>query len=222
MKTDWRSSQTEQLLPGAKVKRGRMIVPRNQWSGIPDISMAGGVCFALSTEWCYSALKGQDFDQAKALPRALARQRAYNATFEHQIKNLTDGSRYHQFFQATEPPSFRFMQDQFRHEGRTCVRQSVKPGQISIHLRGQFMQPAPCLLGFFGVENGKNWGHATALGGLGSRANTPRFYDPNQGQFSWPAQSNSGTIAQEILSNLDRAYGLYTIRDFVIYGFALS
>jgi hypothetical protein len=183
--------------------------------------MAGGVCFALSTEWCYSALQGQPFDQGKALPRALARQRAYNSTFEQQIKNLTGGAQYLQFFRAAEPPSFRFMQDQFRHEGKKCVRQSVKPGQISIYLRGQFMQPSPSLFGFFGVDNGQNWGHATALGGLGSGGDDPRFYDPNQGQFSWPSGTDSGTITQEILSNLDQAYGLGTIRDFVIYSFTL-
>ena len=217
MITDWESPQSDQLLPNAKLNsaRNKMVVPRNQWGGIPDISMAGGICFALSTEWCNSCLNNENFDQGSIFHRMLSRQRAYNMTFENQIKSLTKEPQYAQYFLTAEPPSFRFMQDQVRHQNVECTRQAVKPNQISIHLRGLFMQQHPCILGFFGVDNGDNWGHATAVSGLGG--SNPRFYDPNQGQFSWSSGTDANTISQEILSNIDGLYELHTIRDYVIY-----
>lgn len=217
MNPDWELAQSDQLLPNARVNSAgtKMVVPRNEWGSIPDISMAGGICFALSTEWCISCLKNENFSQGSVFNRMLSRQRAYNMTFEHLIKNLTKEVRYTQYFLTAESPSFRFMQDQVRHMKVECVRKAVKPNQISINLRGLFMQQQPCILGFFGVEDGENWGHATAVSGLGGK--NPRFYDPNQGQFSWSSSTGANTISREILSNIDDLYELHTIRDYVIY-----
>ena len=65
MITDWESPQSDQLLPNAKLNSAgtQMVVPRNKWGSIPDISMAGGICFALSTEWCISCLRNENFEQ---------------------------------------------------------------------------------------------------------------------------------------------------------------
>ena len=189
-------------------------------NSVEDIQMRQGICFALSTEWCLCILKNRNFDINSVFYRMVSRQRAYNLTFSERIKNLTGGAQYLQFFQAAEPPSYRFMQDQARHEGVASQRQAIMPHQIANHLPGVINAGRSCILGFFGVDNGNNWGHATAIGWRNIAGGKPRFFDPNQGQFSWPNGTTNNAIAGEILGNINGLYNLGTIRNYVIYNLA--
>ena len=84
----------------------------------------------------------------------VSRQRAYNLTFENKIRNLTKAAQYDQFFQAAEPPSYKFMQDQAKHVGIMSLRHSVLPDAISGQLNASIGPNKACILGFFGGAGG--------------------------------------------------------------------
>jgi hypothetical protein len=189
---------------------------------VADIQIRQGVCFALSTEWCLCVLRSRNFSFEGVLYQAVARQRAYNLTWAEQIRNLTDGDKYVQFFQIAEPPTYRFMQDQARHEGVTCQRLLAQPNLFANQLASAVNPGGACILGLFGVEYDKNhrlknWGHAVAIGWRNIAGGKPRFFDPNQGQFSWPDTTGNDVIAREIIANLHEFYDLGTVRNAVIY-----
>ena len=147
----------------------------------------------------------------------VSRQRAYNQTFENQIKGLTAAAQYTQFFQAAESPSFKFMQDQARHVGVKCEKKLAKPDHVVPLISNVVSKGGTCILGFVGVDEGSNWGHATAIGKAKAGGGKASFFDPNQGQFSWPERASKDIIAQEILGNLKAFYGVNSIRDYVVY-----
>ncbi len=187
-------------------------------NNVQDIQMRQGICYALSTEWCLCMQKNKNFDFNSVFYRMVSRQRAYNLTFADKIKNMTQGNKYQLFFNTAEPPSFKFMQDQAKHEGVTTVRQLVPPSEIEDKLSKAIKSGESCILGFFGVDSNQNWGHATAVGLRDIAGSKPRFFDPNQGQYSWPKDTNTTKIARDIMQNINMFYGLNTIRNFVIYG----
>ncbi len=184
---------------------------------IEDIQMRQGICFALSTEWSLCTVKKRAFDFDAVFFPMVSRQRAYNLTFEEKIKKLTDGAQYTQFFAAAEPPSYKFMVDQAKHEDVGMSKQMIKPDQIDAQLPGLIGAGKTFILGMFGIDDNENWGHATTVGWGSDNNNKPRFFDPNQGQFSWPKETASDTIAEEILDNIDDFYDRDTIKDFVVY-----
>ena len=163
-------------------------------------------------------MKGnRNFNMQADFFRLVSRQRAYNLTFVNRIRNLTAANTYPQFFQAAEPPSFRFMQNQAIHEGVQCQRHVYQTNQIANPLAAAIGNGNVCLLGFFGVYNGINWGHATGVGWRNIAGSRPRFFDPNQGQYSLPSTSTANQIAQGVIANINAFYHLNTIRNFIIY-----
>jgi hypothetical protein len=184
---------------------------------VVDVQMKQGICFALATEWCLSIARDRNFDPNADFFRMVSRQRAYNLTFEEKIKKFTKAQDYALFFHAAETPSQVFMDTQAGHEGLPMQRQAVQPQDIANQLPGVIAAGRACLLGFFGVDNDTNWGHATAVGWRNGALEKPRFFDPNQGQFSWPAVTATNVIAQEIIANVHNLYGAANIRDYVLY-----
>lgn len=184
---------------------------------VEDVQMRQGICYALSTEWCLCMLKNKNFDLNSEFYRMVSRQRAYNLTYADKIKNLTKSAKYQQFFQTAEPPSYRFMQDQAKHEGITSEREVIQPSLIINQISTAIEAGKSCIFGFFGVDKGNNWGHATAIGCRDIAGSKPRFFDPNQGQFSWSNGTKNTVIAKEILANIHSLYNLGTIRNCVLY-----
>lgn len=172
-----------------------------------DLQLSGGICFAMTLNWCEKMASGQPFDLTGDQYRMASSMRAYQMTWEDKIKGL-GAADYARFLQTTEPTSFKFFSQSLSKRGLNAKRlefKSVDSAKATIAAIS-----GAALVGLFGSENGSNWGHATGI----AKAGDWRFFDPNQGQFS---AKSAKSFADDVARNLNAAYAPGTVRTVVIY-----
>ncbi|MFZ0861315.1 MAG: hypothetical protein WCA27_23330 [Candidatus Sulfotelmatobacter sp.] len=176
-----------------------------QPGAIFDVQLRGGICFAMTLNWCEKMLSGQPFDITGDQYRVASSMRAYQMMWEDKIKGLT-AADYSRFFKIAEPVSYNFFSQSLARQGLTSKRlkfHSVDSAKASIAAVSR-----TAMLGLFGTENGCNWGHATGL------AAGWKFFDPNRGQWS---ATSAKSLADDVAVYLNYFYKPATVRTVVIY-----
>jgi len=170
-----------------------------------DIQLSGGVCFAMTLDWCEKILSGQPFDLTGDQYHIASSMRAYQMMWEDKIKGLT-AADYSRFFKIAEPISYNFFSQSLARKGLTSKRNefnSVDSAKASIAGVSRV-----AMLGLFGTENGSNWGHATGL------AAGWKFFDPNGGQWS---ATSAKSLANDVAVYVNYFHKPATVRTVVIY-----
>ena len=182
-----------------------------------DVQMDEGICLALAHEWCtlqtlrqYNALSLFFSRRMPGMHRLFSFQRGFNLVSD----SLSANAAYANFYQIDETLTHNMITRDGRRSGVLVQRSlhTANENQVA-NLLNYIHQGDIYLLGFWGVENGENWGHATAVGWPANKANA-YFFDPNEGLSKETATIAIGT---DVVQSIDNDYDLNDINDFVLY-----
>ncbi|MGF0337264.1 YopT-type cysteine protease domain-containing protein [Ectopseudomonas toyotomiensis] len=182
-----------------------------------DIQMDAGICFALCHEWC-SAQAKRDYanielffsTQFPAMHRLFSLQRGFNLVSD----SLTQGAGYANFYAVDENLTTSMLTRDARRSAInvTVACRTQAPGIIQ-NLLNTCYKGDTFLLGFWGVENGENWGHVVGVSWPPNKGKA-YFFDPNLGLFR---EEITNQLGIDTMSEIDNLYNNANINDFTLY-----
>lgn len=205
-------------------------------SAVLDRAMSGGICFAITSQWAFLLLKGLSYEtevvtcrtfksqSAKGQVKKLVEedtpvtvqkgfftlvslQRGYDMV-DLLLADKMDAAQQNPFFKTASEFSQKYLASLCRSEGcKTRPMQTYKSAdEVAESLT--FSAGTVELIGLFGVEKGKNWGHVVGTG-LGKH---PLFFDANAGQY----KGTPGAIKKDIAAHLKLYDGIQNCAKFTI------
>lgn len=187
---------------------------------VEDRQMHGGICHALSWEWCRALVKGETFDWGSEFYRCVSMQRAYRLTWAEKLQPLLDGAHYAAFLAGAEPPTRTFTAQSARRYG--CQFAAERAGATLVEVQTRVEQMAAgtaCIITCFGtgIANDKNWGHSMGFGI--TAAGKAKFFNSNSGGYSWNPQTPMATVSEGVLQKLYEEFppAADNVRDCFLY-----
>lgn len=205
-------------------------------SAVLDRAMSGGICFAITSQWAFLLLKGLSYETEIVTCRTFKNQKN-QADFTAMIekdKSITvqkgfftlvslqrgydlvdllladkmDAAQQNSFFKTASEFSQKYLASLCRTEGSKIQPMQTYKSADEVADSLSFSAGTVELIGIFGVENGKNWGHVvgTALG------KQPLFFDANAGQY----RGTTGAIKKDIAAHLKLYDGIQNCAKFTI------
>lgn len=187
---------------------------------IEDMQMHGGICHALSWEWCQALVKGQNFEWPREFYRCVSMQRAYKLTWAEKLEPLMDGADYAQFLVGAEPPTRTFTQQSAQRYGRQFAAERAGTTLVEVQTKiRQFVAGQSCIITCFGtgLANNKNWGHSMGFGI--TAAGKAHFFNANSGGYSWDLGTSMATVGDGTLEKLYEEFppNADNVRDCFLY-----
>ncbi|HEX3478862.1 MAG TPA: hypothetical protein VHT91_27760, partial [Kofleriaceae bacterium] len=178
-----------------------------------DVQMDEGVCLALCHEWCtkHALRKFHDLElffssQMPSMHRIFTFQRGFNLVSD----SLSRNANYANYFQIDEGLTTSMVtKDARRSEVRVSRNLLVQAGAPVANALNQCYRGETFLLGFWGVDQGENWGHVIAVSWPPNKA-LAYYFDPNYGLYK---ESSPDDLGDDVVAALDDDYDLNTIRD---------
>jgi hypothetical protein len=186
---------------------------------IVDRFVNGGICHALSMDWAVDQVQGNVFQLSSARYRAVSGQRAYKMAFEHRLQGLWAMGQYVAWLAQARPPTQNFARSCLRgQQVNMVVAQGLTLLQVENAVRTLPANQALVII-MWGADpaqpaDSQNWGHTVAFARLGAGY---RFFDANQGQFSWPPMSPPIFVAEQVTENIHNQYHGWQYREFDTY-----
>jgi hypothetical protein len=187
-----------------------------------DVQMDEGLCLALVHEWCTTCAKRRysdlDLFFSRNMPgmnRLFSFQRGFNLVSD----SLNRGAGYLNFFQNDEGLTTNMITRDGRRSGVTVTRvlHSANPALIANQLNYP-PNGATFMVGFWGVENGNNWGHVVGIAFPFTKSHA-YYFDPNGGLSK---EANLAQLGTNVIQEIDDEYDLGDINDFVVYRYMKS
>lgn len=182
-----------------------------------DVQMDEGICLALCHEWCQAnALRRfNDLElffsgRMPSMHRLFSFQRGFNLVSD----SLTRGVNYANYYQTDEGLTTNMVTRDARRNGiRVSIPLQTAAGGVVANLINNNYKGDTYLIGFWGVDQGENWGHVTAVSWPPNKANA-YYFDPNEGLFK---ESASNFLGTDTLTLIDNTYDVNTINNFTVY-----
>ena len=188
---------------------------------VTDRFVNGGICHAISVDWSAKHVLGQVFQLDIARFRAVSGQRAYKYSFEHRLQGLWTHTHFIAWLAQARTPTENFARSCLRGQ---AVHLAILRGQSLLQLEN-IMMALPVghsiVMVLWGSNpqwpGSHNWGHSIAFTHIAAGF---RYFDANQGQFSWPNATPAHTVAQEVSENIHNKYSPWRFRYIDIYTFS--
>lgn len=185
-----------------------------------DVQMHGGICHALSWEWCQALLKGAAFNSDSEFFRCVSMQRAYQLTWAEKLQPLLGGAQYAAFLAGAEPPTRTFTAESARRYGRQFAAERAGDTLVNVQTKVEQMAAGTaCIITCFGtgIANNKNWGHSMGFGI--TAAGKAQFFNANSGGYSWDLGTPMATVSADVLQKLYEEFppAADNVRDCFLY-----
>jgi hypothetical protein len=191
-----------------------------------DRAMNGGICFAITTQWAFLLLHGTPYETEtltwqtfikssgkggftkmtegpanvrvqKGFFSLVSLQRGYDLV-DLRLADKMSAAQQDSFFKTASEFSEKFLRSQCRTEGFTLQPMAVFKTADQVADSLSLGDGTVELIGIFGVEDGKNWGHIVGAAKQGAYL----FFDANAGQYN----GSAGDIKTDISSHLKSYY----------------
>lgn len=193
---------------------------------VADRAMEGGICFAITTQWAFILLRGESYETEvtvgqtfrkqkgggsfkapitedtsvtvqKGFFSLVALQRGYDLV-DLKLADKMSAANQDSFFKVASEFSEKYLKSLCRSNECSLKPMATYKTVAELVPTLSFVSGTVDLIGIFGVDDGKNWGHIVGTGVMGKN----KFFDANSGEWTSPDDG----VHTDIIAYLNKYY----------------